>query len=294
MEHRLRVASVWLALACALAAAQAPPPRVTVLPFEGIGVAKNDVQALTLFFETALQNTGMCQIIEQTEVEKILRSHQYVMSDFNDPTKAVEIGRLIPANHIVLGTVGTLSGKYYVNVKMIDLRTGTNVGARKATAAALDQLSESLTDVAGQMMGVPLAAPPPPASPGLSMIPGLPLLRVGLKFFESGQGFPPMDQRVYSTVFDAYVTRFINWELELSFVTALAPLALPLEARYYRGDGSLVALQNFTVQIEAGWDWNACWNGWGAAYPGSWAPGGYTVQLSLASSPVASGSFVVR
>jgi hypothetical protein len=38
-------------LCCALAAAQPGQPRVTVLPFEGVGVAAEDVLALTLFFE---------------------------------------------------------------------------------------------------------------------------------------------------------------------------------------------------------------------------------------------------
>lgn len=286
--------SAWLALACALAAAQAPRPRVTVLPFEGIGVPKGDVLALTLFFETALQNTGMCQIIEQTEVDKILKSHQYVMSDFNDPTKAVEIGRLIPANHIVLGTVGTLGGKYYVNVKMIELRTGMNVGARNATATSLDQLSEALTDVAWQMMGAPVAAPPPPPSASPSMIPGLSVLEASLRFFESGQGFPPREQRVYATVFDGHAARFINWELELKFVTAQAPVDVPIDAHFYRPDGSVLATQDVPGQIQAGWDWYAAWHGWGAPNPGSWTAGTYTVRISVAGNPVASASFVVR
>ncbi len=284
----------WLALACALAAAQAPQPRVTVLPFEGIGVARSDVQALTLFFETALQNTGRCQIIEQTEVDKILKSHQYVMSDFNDPTKAVEIGRLIPANHIVLGTVGTLAGKYYVNVKMIELRTGTNVGARNATAASLDQLSETLTDVAGQMMGAPVAAPPQPAPPRPWTIPGLSLLGVEVKFFESGQGFPPIEQRFYATAFDGFAARYINWELQLKFATTQAPVDVPIDAHFYRSDGSLLAAQNVVGQIQAGGDWYAAWHGWGAPNPGFWTPGTYTLRLSVAGHPLASGIFVVR
>jgi len=275
-----------LALACALAAAQPSQPRVTVLPFEGVGIARGDVQALTLFFETALQNTGGCQIIEQIEVDKVLRAHQYVLADFNDPGKAVAIGKLIPADHIVLGTVGTLSGKYYVNVKMIELRTGANVGARNATAETLDRLSASLTDVARQMMGV--SARPGPAQPGLAF------REATLSFFESGPGTPPLGQRSYASAFESRSTRFINWEVNLKFATAAAPAAFVVEVRFFRSDGSVLTTQNVEARVEAGWDWYACWNGWGASEPGYWGPGTYTAQALVASRPVTSATFVVR
>lgn len=302
LEHRRFAGVVLLALVCALASAQAAQPRVTVLPFEGLEVPRSDLQALTLFFETALQNTGRCQIVEQTEVGKILKAHEYVLSDFNDPTKAVAIGRLIPADHIVLGTVGKLAGRHFVNVKMVELRTGTIVGARNATADDLSRLSGALTDVAGQLMGLApasVAAAPGPApvasGPATSALPGGLLIReASLAFFESGPGFPPYGQRAYAVVFDTRYTRYINWELTLRFEQVAAPLIVPLEARYLRADGSVLAVQNMDAEIGAGWDWSASWNGWGAENTRNWSPGLYTVQAFAAGRLVASATFSVR
>jgi hypothetical protein len=300
-----KTARIFLALcftlSCALASAQSGQPRVTVLPFEGVGVAGEDVLALTLFFETALQNTGRCQIIEQTEVDKILKAHQYVLADFNDPDKAVQIGKLIPADHIVLGTVGILGGRRYVNVKMINLNTGAIVGARNATADSLEQLSALLPEVAGQMTGAPprpAALPPalPPAA-GAPMAPSVPPLAIReatLLFFESGPEIPAYGQRAYATVFDTRYTRFINWELTLRFDRVAAALSIPVEVRYLRRDGSVHTVQSMQFQIGAGWDWGACWQGWGAANTNNWPPGTYTVEAWAASRQVASAVFDVR
>jgi TolB-like protein len=291
------LAIICFSLGCALAAAQSAQPRLTVLPFEGVGVSQEDVLALTLFFETALQNTGRCQIIEQTEVDKILKAHQYVLADFNDPDKAVQIGKLIPADHIVLGTVGILGGRHYVNVKMIDLNTGAIVGARNATADSLEQLSTLLPEVAQQMTGAPArVAATPPAPPAALSTPDAPLAirEASLRFFESGSDVPAYGQRVFASVFDTRDTRFINWELTLRFDQVSALLTVPVEVRFLRWDGSLHTTQRMQSRIEAGWDWSACWQGWGATTPNNWQPGTYTVEAFVASRRVTSATFIVR
>ena len=287
-------------LSCAFAAAQSAQPRVTVLPFEGIGVERQDMLALTLFFETALQNTGRCQIIEQTEVDKILKAHQYVMEDFNDPDKAVQIGRLIPADHIVLGTVGTLGGRHYVNVKMINLSSGAIVGARNTTADTLEALSALLPEVAAQMTGAPARPAGPAASPAPPVVPDAPsvtplvIREASLLFFESGNDIPAYGQRVFASSFDTRFTRFINWELTLRFDQVSEAMSVPVEVRYLRQDGSVLTTQNMQFQIGAGWGWGACWQGWGATTPNNWSPGTYTVEAYVSSRWVAAASFVVR
>jgi TolB-like protein len=292
------VAALCFTLSCVLAAAQSAQPRVTVLPFEGVAVEGQDVLALTLFFETALQNTGRCQIMEQTEVDKILKAHQYVLADFNDPDKAVEIGRLIPADHIVLGTVGILGGRHYVNVKMIDLRTGAIVGARNATADSLEELSALLPAVAEQMTGAPPSPAPapaaPPAAPPTAAVPPLVIREASLLFFESGPDIPAFGQRVFASVFDTRYTHFINWELTLQFDQVSTEMTVPVEVRYLRYDGSVHTTQSMQFNIGAGWTWGACWKGWGAATPNNWPPGTYTVEAYVSSRRVTSASFIVR
>jgi TolB-like protein len=282
---------VLFALLAFLAYAQDSPPRVTVLPFEGTGFTKADAQALTLFFETALQNTGRCQIIEQTEVNKILKSHEYALKDFNDPTKAMEIGKLLPANHIVIGTFGTLGDKRYINVKLIDLTTGTIVAARNSTAATLDGLASGFAEMAGRMMGIePSAAQP---SERTQPSAGQPLIikQASLNFFESANEPQPIGARAYAFSFPTMMTRFVYWELHLDIEPPSGPITFQADALILNPDGSILTRQTVPCRVDAGSLWFKCWMGWGNVNPNNWRPGTYTVNVSIGTQLIAAGFF---
>lgn len=291
MRARRLLAAMVIALFALSAQAQETQPRVTVLPFEGTGFTKADAQALTLFFETALQNTGRCQIIEQTEANKILKTHEYVLKDFNDPSKAIEIGKLLPANHIVVGTFGNLGGKRYVNVKLIDLKTGAIVGARNATATTLDALTSSFGEMAGQMMGAPPAAVRPPerieTSPGR-----LPVVKQAiLNFFEGPQDPPPVGSRLYAVSFPTMMTRFVYWELSLDVAPPSSPIPFEVEAVFYTPEGSILSKQTVPCRLEAGSPGLKCWMGWGNVNPNNWRQGTYTVMVNMGSQNIVGGFF---
>lgn len=291
-------------LLCAAIAAAAPGagaeplPRVAVLPFEPGKLTASDAAALTLFAETALQNTGRCVIVEQSQVDKILKAHQYALADFNDPAKAVEIGKLVPADHIVLGTAGILAGKYFLNLKLVDLRTGTNEAARAATAASLEALAEAVGGLAAALVGgsPPRSAPPaagaspgfvPGPAPGVApSAPGLSppqaampvILGAGMGFFESGAGIPPLGSRTYSYAFPRGSARFINWEITIDVAPPSGPLSFPLSIVYRRPDGGVHASWEKEARLDRGSAWVKLWDGWGSAAPGTWAAGAYRVE----------------
>lgn len=292
------LAAVLVVAACASASGQTR--RVAVLPFENDGLSAADVRGLTLFFETALQNTRLCEIVEQTKVEEILKAHQYVLADFNDPAKAVAIGKLVPANTIALGSAGKLGGRPYLNVKLIDLVSGTIVAARNVTAASVEALTSELNALAAGILGSPssaLASPPEASRSGppvpLTAIPRV--ARSQLSLFESGPGIPPPESRIYAVTFLTAHTRFINWDLFLEFTAPVAQSqSLPVDATILRSNGTVLTVQSLTANLQAGWTWFRMWNGWGAPNPYNWAPDTYTLRITLGGAPAAVTTFVVR
>ena len=297
LKHRLFAALAFLAISLS---AYGQPRRVAVLPFEGDGLSPADVRGLTLFFETALQNTKLCEIVEQTKVEEILKAHQFVLADFNDPAKAVAIGKLVPANTIALGAAGKLGGRPYLNVKLIDLVSGTVVSARNVTAASVDALAGELGSLAAGIMGTPssaLATPFASSRPGppvpLTAIPRV--SRSQLSLFESGPGIPAPESRIYAVSFSTAHTRFINWDLFLEFAAPVAQdLSLPVNATILRSNGTVLTVQSLTANLQTGWTWFRMWNGWGSANPYNWAPDTYTLNITMGDVPIASTAFVVR
>jgi hypothetical protein len=133
--------------------AAAQKPRITVIPFSSIGLSKSDAESLTLLFEAALQNTGAFTLIEQVKVNDILRMQEYSLGDNIDEQYAVEIGRLLSADQIVLGTVGKTANLYYLAVKMIDVQTGQNLIAWKEQSQQLSALVERLDSITRLLAG---------------------------------------------------------------------------------------------------------------------------------------------
>ncbi len=109
----------------------ADKPRIAVIPFDSIGLSKANVHSLSLLFETALLNTNKFDVIEQTRAEPLLRALEYSLNDCTDEECAIEIGKLLSAEQIVLGIVGIFGQRYYLNVKIIDVQLGRNLGAKK-------------------------------------------------------------------------------------------------------------------------------------------------------------------
>ena len=128
-------------------------PRVAVIPFSSVGVSEQDAQSITLLFETSFQQTKAFTLIEMVEVDKLLAAQKYTLSGVVDESQAVEIGRLLSADQIVVGTVGKVANLYYLTVKIIAVETGENLVAEKAQAQSLADLIGMLDDVAWVLAG---------------------------------------------------------------------------------------------------------------------------------------------
>ncbi|HEC60962.1 MAG TPA: hypothetical protein ENI27_01770 [bacterium] len=131
----------------------AQKPRVTVIPFNSIGLSKSDAQSLTILFEASLQNTGAFTLIEQVEAVNILEAQEYSLSVCVDELCAIEIGRLLSADQIVLGTVGKVVNLYYMTVKLIDVQTGQKLIAKKEQDESLSELVRKFDSVARLLAG---------------------------------------------------------------------------------------------------------------------------------------------
>ncbi len=144
---------VTILLIAVLLSEAAQKTRVTVIPFNSIDLSKSDAQSMTLLFEASLQDTGVFTLIEQVEATSILAVQEYSRGDCMDELCAIEIGRLLSVDRIVLGTVGKVADQYYVMVKIIDVQTGRHLGAKKIQDSSLSELVKNFDSVAHRFTG---------------------------------------------------------------------------------------------------------------------------------------------
>ena len=82
------------------------------------------------------------------------------LADCTDEACAVEIGKLLAAEQIVLGTAGRIGQRYYLAVKLIDVAKGTNIATENEQKPSLDEIVDTLVGLAGRLAGLNDAQPP--------------------------------------------------------------------------------------------------------------------------------------
>lgn len=123
--------------------------RVAILPFEGVPVTKeveeyqgwwrhsivNNGQVVSDVFTTEMMRIPAYDYVERSQIQKILQEQNVSLTDLMREKSASEIGKLLGADAVVLGTVNKFDyGFNFINMKqcvvsfsvrMVDTNTGT-------------------------------------------------------------------------------------------------------------------------------------------------------------------------
>lgn len=132
-------------------------PRIAVIPFNPAGVSEQESRVLTELFETGLVNTDVFQVIEQNRVKEIVEAQKYSLEGCTDEACAVEFGRLLAADRIILGTVSVLGSRFIITAKIINVQSGENLKADKVTAESLEGLTDKAELLAFKLAGITYA-----------------------------------------------------------------------------------------------------------------------------------------
>ena len=132
---------VFLVLTVVLLPAQTPEkPLITVLPFSAVEVSPSVSLIISQLFETNLVNTGAFEVLSQNERDQILAAQSDSLQGCSDEACAIEIGRLLSAEQLIMGTVAALGTKYIITAKIIDVTTSRTLGAENISAASVEEL----------------------------------------------------------------------------------------------------------------------------------------------------------
>ena len=128
-------------------------PRIAILQFNPIGVSESDSQVLTNLFEAAIVNTGVFEVIEQNKADQILEAQAYSLSSCTDESCAVEIGELLSAENIIIGSVSKLGGVFIVTAKIIDVTSGKNIRADSVEGEKIEEMTKQVGILADKLAG---------------------------------------------------------------------------------------------------------------------------------------------
>ena len=97
---------------------------IAIIDFEGISVSEADAKALTQRLTSEMISLGVYQIVERSEMKRLLEEQEFQYSGCVDISCAVDIGKLIGAKYMVVGSVSKIGRAYSLDSRMIDVETG--------------------------------------------------------------------------------------------------------------------------------------------------------------------------
>jgi hypothetical protein len=172
----------------AMPAAQAQPNRKPMLAVSGLasnGVSASDAAAIADNLAAKLQQSGRVRVLERGQMDRILKEQNFQQSGACDGGEcAVEAGRLLGIDQMVVGSVGLVGSTYTLNLRLVDV--GTGEALRSSALTKRGSIDDVLTDLVPKSVEeltkvdapevatvapVAPAAPPPASEPAPAVEP---------------------------------------------------------------------------------------------------------------------------
>lgn len=150
-------------------------PTVAVLDFSsfmmgdaGMG-SVNLGKAITAMLVTEFTNRPGIQVIERAQLNDMLREQDLVLSGRVDESSAIEIGKLLGAQYILLGQASSIADNLRMDIRAVDVETSEIVAVLKMSDVTSELLSVvvALADQFGEQLNLV----PPSERPEMESIP---------------------------------------------------------------------------------------------------------------------------
>jgi TolB-like protein len=126
---------------------------VAILDFESIGSEEYLGKAVAEIIRTELVGTKKFRVAERAQIKKALSEQQLQMTGIIDDESAVQIGKLLGADLIIVGSVVKIGTSYTINSRLIDVQTGEAQLGRNVTGNDLNLLTGMSRSLIGDLFG---------------------------------------------------------------------------------------------------------------------------------------------
>lgn len=160
MKRLLTLLCAFIALSSATFA-----QRVAVVDFNaGVGISQHDVDGISAIFNTYFSPAGYT-LVERTAIDRVIDEQNFQRGKITEQ-QMVKLGRILNVTKIVIGDVNVVQGEYNIDVRVVNVETGTVAAKEGATwsrnSTYRDLMRGVATRLADQIAIRPKPAPAPP------------------------------------------------------------------------------------------------------------------------------------
>lgn len=128
--------------------------KVAVVDFQENGAfdVKDVGKIVAEWFTTALVNNGRFDVIERRLMQQILEEQKMGVTGLIDPRSASKLGKLLGVKTVVSGTVQSYDGISEINVRLLNVETGSIITAESFKGASTSSLNKLVNDAAAKIV----------------------------------------------------------------------------------------------------------------------------------------------
>jgi len=119
------------------------PKKMAVIYLDALNIENDIAKISTHLLESKLGNSPHIVLIERNQIDKVFSEMKFQMSGMTT-TDAVEIGKVLNANFILVGSVNKLGNILIITTKVINVESGQIEGSREVqcTSATIEDISD--------------------------------------------------------------------------------------------------------------------------------------------------------
>jgi len=116
---------------------------VAVFEFDALMDGEDSPALISDMFREELGKSGM-KVVERERIDTLIGEMALQKTGCTETECAIRLGRLVSARFIVMGGVGTILGRKYALVRVIDVESGVVIGSGKADWSSKDEMVKSI------------------------------------------------------------------------------------------------------------------------------------------------------
>ncbi len=132
--------------------------RIVILTLKPISVEKTTAEILTESLIASFVSINKYQIVERSQLDKILSELKLSNSDEFTDDMILDIGKLSKSKLVIIGSVGKLGSSYLLTIRTIEVETGNVIYADKVVVKTLDALLGGTDTIVNKIVAKELEA----------------------------------------------------------------------------------------------------------------------------------------
>ena len=127
-------------------------PIVAVLDLSGEGLSESETNAITNLLISSIFETDLVAVIDRNQREQILSEIAFSLSGCTDDSCAIEVGKLLAADIMVVGALDRIGSRLSIDLKAMDVATSKIKGTYNKMFDDADSLVNSMDAIGGQFV----------------------------------------------------------------------------------------------------------------------------------------------